>query len=319
MQDEGGDRQVLGHARVLHAARWECGAGRKVPSSTQPMRISPSASSRVAAPGLLQRASSTPCRRRAAATVTSSRSSSRAGPGSARAVSVTTNMRAGAFAQLLLAEAQRAQPLGARALEELQVVGVEDHAAGVGVFPVDAHRVARTRQAGRGGGHGHYVISAGMIPAAPGGSLRRDLAYTGPHSGWPASARLSAKAGSAARAARNASSHSPAFAGAVMKASSLYALAWSRGAAPARRPGPCAARLRLAHTGRRRRRGCLRTARARPGAPSVRPGPPGPVAARAARRRSPPARDSPTQAMTVASATVIMSRSGGARSPACRR
>src|SRR6478735_7887390 len=45
-------------------------------------------------------------------------------------------------AQRLLAEAEAAQPLGAGALEELQVVGVEDDAGGVGVFPVDAHRRA---------------------------------------------------------------------------------------------------------------------------------------------------------------------------------
>jgi hypothetical protein len=36
--------------------------------------------------------------------------------------------------------AQRAQPLGARALEELQVVCIEDDAAGIGVFPIDAYR-----------------------------------------------------------------------------------------------------------------------------------------------------------------------------------
>src|SRR5678815_5391519 len=45
-------------------------------------------------------------------------------------------------AQRLLAEAEAAQPFGAGALEELQVVGVEDDAGGVGVFPVDAHRLA---------------------------------------------------------------------------------------------------------------------------------------------------------------------------------
>src|SRR6478735_10750711 len=45
-------------------------------------------------------------------------------------------------AQRLLAEAEAAQPLGAGALEELQVVGVEDDAGGVGVLPVDSHRDA---------------------------------------------------------------------------------------------------------------------------------------------------------------------------------
>jgi hypothetical protein len=50
-------------------------------------------------------------------------------------------------AELLLAEAEAAQPLGARALEELQVVGVEDDPRGVGVFPVDANRDAERRLA----------------------------------------------------------------------------------------------------------------------------------------------------------------------------
>src|SRR6478672_4350017 len=45
-------------------------------------------------------------------------------------------------AQRLLAEADAAQPFGTGALEELEVVGVEDDAGGVGVFPVDAHRRA---------------------------------------------------------------------------------------------------------------------------------------------------------------------------------
>ena len=47
-------------------------------------------------------------------------------------------MLAAWLGQLLDAEA--AQPLGAGALEELEVVGVEHDAAGVGVFPVHAHR-----------------------------------------------------------------------------------------------------------------------------------------------------------------------------------
>ena len=45
--------------------------------------------------------------------------------------------------QRLLAEAEAAQPLGARALEELEVVGVEDDAGGVGVFPIDTDRHAK--------------------------------------------------------------------------------------------------------------------------------------------------------------------------------
>src|SRR5690606_39862395 len=41
----------------------------------------------------------------------------------------------------LLALAQRARPLTARALEEGAVLRVVDHAAGVGIFPVDAYRM----------------------------------------------------------------------------------------------------------------------------------------------------------------------------------
>ena len=55
------------------------------------------------------------------------------------------------FAQRLLADAGGAQPLGAGALEELQVVGIEHHAAGIGVLPVHTHRVAKA--AGFGQGH----------------------------------------------------------------------------------------------------------------------------------------------------------------------
>src|SRR4029453_15598828 len=44
-----------------------------------------------------------------------------------------------AFAQAALLDTQGAQPFGAGPLEELQVVGIEDDAAGVGVFPIDAN------------------------------------------------------------------------------------------------------------------------------------------------------------------------------------
>lgn len=53
--------------------------------------------------------------------------------------------------QALLGDAERAQPLGAGALAEAQVVGVIDHAAGVGVFVVHANRPAEHRWR-RGGG-----------------------------------------------------------------------------------------------------------------------------------------------------------------------
>ena len=65
--------------------------------------------------------------------------------GSAAAVSVTTKPRPARGAQHLLLEAEAAQPFGAGALEELEVVGIEDDAGGVGVFPVDAHRPAERR------------------------------------------------------------------------------------------------------------------------------------------------------------------------------
>jgi hypothetical protein len=43
----------------------------------------------------------------------------------------------------VLLDTETAQPLGAGALEELQVVGVIDDATRVGVFPIDARRVAK--------------------------------------------------------------------------------------------------------------------------------------------------------------------------------
>ena len=52
---------------------------------------------------------------------------------------------AGLVAQRLLVHAERAQPFGAGALEELDVVGVVDDAAGVRVFPVDAHGQSEQR------------------------------------------------------------------------------------------------------------------------------------------------------------------------------
>ncbi|MPM89617.1 hypothetical protein SDC9_136729 [bioreactor metagenome] len=46
----------------------------------------------------------------------------------------------GLFPHVVLAETDGAQPLGAGALEELQVVRIEHDTTCVGVFPVDAHR-----------------------------------------------------------------------------------------------------------------------------------------------------------------------------------
>src|SRR5687768_14045997 len=42
------------------------------------------------------------------------------------------------FGELLLGVTQRAQPLGSRALHELEVVGVVNDASAIGVFPIDA-------------------------------------------------------------------------------------------------------------------------------------------------------------------------------------
>ena len=52
----------------------------------------------------------------------------------------TTKTTPCVVAQLQLVDAGCAQPFGARAFEEMQVARVVDDAAGVGVFPVDAHR-----------------------------------------------------------------------------------------------------------------------------------------------------------------------------------
>jgi len=41
--------------------------------------------------------------------------------------------------QLLLLDPERAQPLGARTLHELEIVRVIHDAAGIGVFPIDAY------------------------------------------------------------------------------------------------------------------------------------------------------------------------------------
>ncbi|MNJ03954.1 hypothetical protein D3C73_1645000 [compost metagenome] len=43
------------------------------------------------------------------------------------------------FDHQLLVDAGTAQPFGARALKEFQVVGIEDDAAGIGIFIVDTN------------------------------------------------------------------------------------------------------------------------------------------------------------------------------------
>ena len=47
-------------------------------------------------------------------------------------------------AQLVLLEAERAQPFGAATLHEAQIVGIEDDAGGIRVFVIDAHRPVET-------------------------------------------------------------------------------------------------------------------------------------------------------------------------------
>ncbi len=66
--------------------------------------------------------------------------------------------------QPLLREAARAQPLGARALEEAQVVGVVDDATGIGVLPVDARRPAEAAHRGSS--------NSGRVAAARSGGFR---------------------------------------------------------------------------------------------------------------------------------------------------
>ena len=108
------------------------------------------------------------------------------------------------------AKPSAAQPLGARALEELQVVGVEHHAAGVGVFPVDAQRVREGVQAGCG------HAGAASCRAARISSAAARACTPGPTAGGPASDLLSAKLGSAGARRGTAASHSAhAVAGAV--------------------------------------------------------------------------------------------------------
>ena len=128
-------------------------AGRRVSASTQPMRIVPSQSIAGAGVGLVsiacaceQHALGDYQRRRAdlrSSAVTRSSSSRRAGPVVLELRFADDEDAARLFAQLPLRDAERAQPFGAGALHELQVVGVEHDAAGIGVFPVDAHRAGR--------------------------------------------------------------------------------------------------------------------------------------------------------------------------------
>src|SRR3546814_2159713 len=53
------------------------------------------------------------------------------------------------FGETALVDALLAQPVGAGTFEEAGVVGVIDHAAGIGIFPVDAHGNPERH----GGGH----------------------------------------------------------------------------------------------------------------------------------------------------------------------
>jgi len=69
--------------------------------------------------------------------------------------------------QRLLADAERAQPFGARAFAELQVVGVVHDAAGIGVLVIDADRQDEVR---RGGGRG-----AGVGRGARGSRVHRGI------------------------------------------------------------------------------------------------------------------------------------------------
>src|SRR5688572_2594171 len=57
-------------------------------------------------------------------------------------------LAAGFLSELSLLHAQRAQPFGAAALHELEVVGIEHDAAGVGVLPIHADRKRVAHRAG---------------------------------------------------------------------------------------------------------------------------------------------------------------------------
>jgi hypothetical protein len=69
------------------------------------------------------------------------------------------------LAHVFLLETQGGQPFGAGALHELQVVAVENDAASVGVFPVNANRVAEMGSSGQQAHGRHYQ-------GDPGGSTR---------------------------------------------------------------------------------------------------------------------------------------------------
>ena len=121
-----------------------------------------------AAPGLLDASSHGRCRR--GSTLTSIRSSSRAGLGNGREYRRRRTARLYRFAS---APAKaRARSHSVRALEELQVVRVEHHAAGVGVFPIHAQR----------GGTG-WAEEWVSVRAKPGLSLLHGRWYTGAPAG----------------------------------------------------------------------------------------------------------------------------------------
>ena len=150
------DRQVLVH--WFSASRMVCGilAGFRVSASTQPMRMVPS-QSRVAA--ALQERLLGNYQRRTARFLDTGRNKKfiieAGGPPVTHRGFPDNEDAARAFAQAALLDAQGAQPFGAGPLEELQVVGIEDDAAGVGVFPIDAngefegHRLQRSASTAR--------------------------------------------------------------------------------------------------------------------------------------------------------------------------
>ena len=78
-----------------------------------------------------------PSRHRPQVTIAARRRAARA-CGSSTFTSTTANMKPCSLRELALRMPERAQPFGARALHELEVVGVVDDAAAIGVFPVDA-------------------------------------------------------------------------------------------------------------------------------------------------------------------------------------
>jgi len=65
--------------------------------------------------------------------------------------------------QVALMNAKRTQPLSARPLKKLQVIGIKHHATSVGVFPIDPHWQGKISF----GHNGHFQNSKGLRGVSP--------------------------------------------------------------------------------------------------------------------------------------------------------